>query len=405
MYITPNLPECMGTSDSVSIQNAVDLASARGWNRVVIPRLNQRTGECLWIIDSAVLLPDGMHIVLEDCTLRQADGCFDNVFRNKNLYTEGPSYRAEQKDIRISGVGNAVIDGGVHNGLTEFTSETEGYPHISQNNMILFHNVDGFVIENLTLRNPRWWAIHLMYASNGRISNITVDAKDDVINQDGIDLRVGCHNISITDVFGHSGDDLIALSGFLGYEKRKGFLVEGKCLDIHAVSIRNVVGTAVSKAVVALRNHDGIRLYDVTIDGVIDTSGDGRGHHPYAIVRIGQKDYYNVRPSEAGETSRIFVQNVHAAHGDAVMVNVTLTDSVIENIFCGPQARSAFSTRSDWPHLLPGAYMRNVSIRGIYCDENNDSAAEMIEIIDGEPGVDGQENVFFSDVYLPKKGE
>ena len=69
---------------------------------------------------------------------------FDNVFRNENMYREGSTTaEGEQKNIRPTGVGNAVIDGGIHNGLTENTSKADGMPHVSRNNMILLHNVDG----------------------------------------------------------------------------------------------------------------------------------------------------------------------------------------------------------------------------------------------------------------------
>ena len=80
-YYSPNMPECMGNSDSESINRAVRLASESGVGKVIIPRINARTGKALWDIDSAILLPSNMHIMLDNCFIRQADGCFDNVFR------------------------------------------------------------------------------------------------------------------------------------------------------------------------------------------------------------------------------------------------------------------------------------------------------------------------------------
>lgn len=41
-----------------------------------------------------------------------------------------------------------------------------------------------------------------------------IDGKDEVIlNQDGIDLRIGCHHIDIEDISGRTGDDMVALTG------------------------------------------------------------------------------------------------------------------------------------------------------------------------------------------------
>ena len=399
-FYSPNMPECMGATDSESINNAVRLAAQSEVGKVVIPRINARTGEACWSVDRAILLPSDFHIVLDNCYIRQADATFDNVFRNENMYTDGfATASKEQRNIVISGVGNAVIDGGEPNGLTEKTSLKDGNPHIVWNNTILLHNVDGFVIENIKIINQRWWAIDLIYATNGRIDNITFDAKDNIPNQDGLDLRCGCHNISVSNIFGQAGDDLVALSGFMGFEKRLGLVIDEKDKDIYNVTIRNVVGTSVTKAVVALRNHDEIKLYDVTVDGVTDTSGDEKGNNPYAIVRVGQKTYSNVRPSILGETSRIFINNVHAAHGDAVLINATLCDSRISNIFCAKEARTAFSTRSDWAKVKAGAYMENVTVSGILCDSASDVSAPLIEL-EGAEEIDGSKALCFENISV-----
>ena len=398
-FYTPNMPECMGSSDSESINNAVRLAAKTKVGKVVIPKLNERTGEASWDIDTAVLLPSDIHVVLDNCYIRQVDGTFDNVFRNENMYTDDFATLAkEQKNIFITGIGNAVIDGGTPNGLTEKTSLKDGNPHIIWNNTILLHNVDGFAIEGIKIINQRWWAIDLIYATNGRVDNVTFDAKDNIPNQDGLDLRCGCHNISISNIFGQAGDDLVALSGFMGFEMRLGLIVPEKDKDIYNVTIRNVVGTSVTKAVVALRNHDEIKLYDITVDGVTDTSGDDKGNKPYAIVRVGQKTYSKVRPSVMGETSRIFINNVHAYHGDAVLVNATLCDSYVSNIFCSGEARTAFSTRSDWSSVKPGAYIKNVIVSGIWCDADSDADSPLIELVRADE-IDGAQNLVFEKIF------
>ena len=271
-FYSPNMPECMADTDSKSINNAIRFAVENNIGKVIIPQTNARTGKARWDIDTAILLPSNIHIVLDNCYIRQVDGTFDNVFRNENMYTEGFADAAkEQKNIFITGIGNAVIDGGEPNGLTEKTSLKNGNPHIIWNNTILLHNVDGFAIENIKIINQRWWAIDLIFTTNGKVDNVTFDAKDNIPNQDGLDLRCGCHNISISNIFGQAGDDLVALSGFMGFERTLGLIIPEKDKDIYNVTIRNVVGTSVTKAVVALRNHDEIKLYDITVDGVTVT--------------------------------------------------------------------------------------------------------------------------------------
>ena len=65
-FYTPNDPACMGGSDSESIQRAVDAAAQSGAAKVVIPALNARTGAYRWDVDRAILLPDHIHVVLDN---------------------------------------------------------------------------------------------------------------------------------------------------------------------------------------------------------------------------------------------------------------------------------------------------------------------------------------------------
>ena len=120
-YYTPNDDEIMGSSDSESIQNAVDEALKTGIGKVVIPKLNKRTGKALWEVDSAVILSSNIEIILDNAYILQKEGSMDNVFRNFEEDKIRKSYKEEQHNIIIRGTGNAVIDGGKHNGLTEFT--------------------------------------------------------------------------------------------------------------------------------------------------------------------------------------------------------------------------------------------------------------------------------------------
>lgn len=377
--IDPNQFASVARSDSEAIALAIRAAKDTGLNKVRIPRRNERTGADVWTVDTAILLPSDIEILLDNCTLRQADGCFDNIFRTLHTHTAAaasPSSRL--KNIHITGLGSATLDGGCHNGLTERTSGKDGMPHVIWNNMILMTNVEAFSITGITFRDMRWWAVNLIFASEGKLQSLTFDARDNVPNQDGLDLRVGCHNITVENIYGRAGDDLVALSGFCGFERRAGFWVTGMSPDIHHITIRNVIGSSITKGVIALRNQDGICLHDIDIDGVHDTSEDGKSR-PYAVVRIGQKTYGSIRFSELSETSRIAVRNIHATVGDAVMVNVTLENAIFENIFLGKGAGSAFTTRSDWK--APGASLRAVLIRGVFCAPGSETLAPVIDLV------------------------
>ncbi len=382
-FYTPNCPECMGKTDSESIQNAVNMAKKTGVDKVVIPRVNERTNSCQWIIDVAILLPSDIQIVLDNCHLVQATGCFDNVFRNENYYNDEicRTLAGEQRNIHITGIGNALIDGGVHNGITEENHKRTdpNLPHVYVNNMILFHNVDSFSITGLHIKDQRWWAMHMQYCTNGLFENISFDTNNEYPNRDGIDLRVGCHHIIIKDIFGYCGDDVIALSAFGGNRNLRS--VEGKSPDIHHVHIRDVIACSTQYATVGIRNNDGIKIYDVTVDSITDIS-DGIKANPLNQIRIGQKGFG--KHNELGELSRIYINNLHVNHGAGVMINLTLSDSKISNIFVGENARSAVTTATRMEDFKPGAVMRNVVFDGIYCDANNKSEEALIELLMGK---------------------
>ena len=397
-YITPNDSCVVGNSDSQSIQNAVNYAVKTGLRKVVIPRVNERTGKEFWDIEKAIILCSDIEIVLDNCLLRQADNVFDNVFRSHFTSEETMQKSAQLHDIRIIGKGHAVIDGGVHNGLNEFTSLKNGFCHVSRNNMILLMNVKNFVIENISFENHRWWAINLIYAEYGRLSNLRIFCDCENPNLDGIDLRPGCHDIIIENITGQAGDDLVALSALGAYvftsdlSGRNNLEYEGRAPDIHDITIRNVIGTSVNCAVIALRSCDGKKVYNVVIDNVHDVDNnaieDGKlypeypkskigmdirkkygGNSPYALLRVGQYGYFkNEQQPILGEIYDITATNLYSRGGVAVMLNVGVKNSYFGNIHAENDVDYVITTKSGRVWQRYGAELTNVVFENIFYD-------------------------------------
>ena len=139
-YITPHA--CAGNTDAESIQNAIERAVREGTRRVRIPRLNERTGEERWVIDESICLPSDIEILFDDTHLVLADGCFCNMFTAHG----GDTVEKALRNITLRGRGNAVLDGGHYNGLSERNAEKDGMPHISKNTTLLFTNVEGLAV-------------------------------------------------------------------------------------------------------------------------------------------------------------------------------------------------------------------------------------------------------------------
>ena len=289
-----------------------------------------------WEIDQAVALPSNFTLILNDCHLRMADGCFSNMFVNENHGSEiGKTQAGTDRNITILGRGEAILDGGKYNGLSETTQLTDGMPPIWKNNLLLFTNVDGFKISNISCRNQRWWALNFIYCSNGYIGNIDFCASDTAVdadgneyhglkqsayeeilvkNADGVDLRKGCHDIIIENITGFTEDDSVALTALNGIME-KTFEVDGLPSDLCRVEIRNI-RTEAFCANVRLLNQGEIKLHDISIDGVYDMSQDSpRMDRGMFAVRIGDPHLYGKRHAAKDETYNIAIKNVRGRGG------------------------------------------------------------------------------------------
>jgi hypothetical protein len=345
-------------NDSDMIQAAVDAAAKYG-GKVEIPRLNQRTGKHYWEITHAINLYTGSVVILDNSCLRLADGVYCNIFKNSNGRTEaGNAIQGRQYDIRISGVGNAMLDGGNHNGLTEKTQFTNGMPGIINNTMIHFHNVERITIENVRIINQRHWGMTFHYASEGRISNIDFMAHNNAPNQDGIDLRTGCNRFIIENITGCTGDDSIALTCLDGKTDRL-LAVEGMDVDLHSVIVRNISTYVTGNhAIVRLLNHGGKKLYNIIIENILDRS-DGNKFRPGAAVRIGEQRYFSDSgPAKLGDTFGITVKNIITCARFGVFISCTLQDTMINNVQLYKSAGTGvFFNKGD---------MRNIHISDIH---------------------------------------
>ncbi len=364
-----NDPRFRGSTDSETLQNAINATCDGICRTVVIPRKNERTGECRWVIDKTLLLPSDITLYLEDCLLTLADGVYENIFRNKSLTSASELCPDEgEHSIRIIGLGNAVLDGGKDNGLRE-QKWTPDKPHPRSGCLILFANVQHYELKNLKCQHMRYWAINQIGCSNGHISGIEFDFIDRHPNQDGINLRIGCHDILIEDITGVTGDDVIALSAFPLSNDRT-LLPEGHSPDIYNVTVQNVRATTVA-TVVALRTTDGAKIYNVSIENVTDTGKTVT--KPWGVVRLGENNWFKKRPAAMGEMDNITVRNIRAFGKGTVYLGGALSNAHISDLYAEGNTLYAVSTyqgiQTFWEtgnEIHPGASLKNVVIENVY---------------------------------------
>lgn len=369
-FLTPNDDGILGTDDAVSIQNAIDAASEAGVNKVVIPRYNKRTDSMVWTVGATIQIPENMHLVLDNCHLQLAQGFAGQMFANSLAYTEGGTLIAgEQTQIRIQGVGEAVLDGAA-------CGKTED-PWTGA--LIYLHNVRMFTVEGLRIQNHSGWGICLMYCAYGKIAYIDFDSKGD----DGVMLRCGCHDLTVEDITGYTGGSVVALEAEVGKDMEEAFHVMGQSIDLRDIIMKNIKATTCGGGdVVRLFNQDGAALYNILIENVSDISVPQTQSRPFCAVRIGGEKKENVRKALPGETKTITLRNVFTHAKYALAISGTVSNSLMESIHLHDDGECAVGVCAEGD----AAVLTNLLIKGVYynVDQTGSTEAKAAPAFTGE---------------------
>ncbi|MDY5015176.1 MAG: hypothetical protein SO063_03830 [Eubacteriales bacterium] len=413
-----------GADDNEILENAV--RGRDGDGIVVIPPRRQTTEpeRDWWRLDRAVLLPENTTLVLRSCRVKLSDRCRDNFFRTANC---GMGFAEPERirNVHIRGEGLCVLEGADHPRATGDGSKllARPCPYLDRDLCryadwvpeerrqpdrlsfwdrhdhsygtdadrpeesrygdwrgigILFANAEDFSVENLRIVNSHGWGISLEACAHGRIARIDFDAcmskeidgmLQNMENQDGVDIRNGCHDILITDITGRTGDDMVALTAIANDDEP--YLPGGSLCtthvmpndwskrdrDIHDIVIRNVMGYSSLCFLVRLLPC-GSRIRNVVIDGVVDTTPDGRD--TFGGILLGDLDGYgrNLPDSLSG----ISISNVVCRRRNGVIVQGFLTDSAISNVVCTAEGFQAL--KIERPNALRNVRTSNLVSAG-----------------------------------------
>ena len=295
-----------------------------------------------------------------NCRIKLSDKARDNWIRSANCVA-GPADLEELHGIHIIGEGNAVLEGADHPRATGDSGKTIGVktygtdagkpdqPQKSdwRNIGVLLVKVLDFSIRNITFIDSHAWAVSLEYCQRGTIRDLTfsslqwveIDGKTEtLLNRDGLDLRRGCRDITIENICGHTGDDLIALtalgapvrdSGLMETFEFYGGSAEPGASDTCNISICNVRGYSASGYhVVRLLNNGGVKLHHIQISNVLDTSPAEVSC--YACIKIGDQSYGGSSP--LGDTSDILISNIYSKAKNAILLGGSLKNAMISNV-------------------------------------------------------------------------
>ena len=382
-----------GSNDSEILNNAVQNRGADGI--VVIPPRQIDETRDYWLLDSAVLLPENTTVILQNAKIKLSDRCRDNFFRTANcgLGIEDPS---PIRNVHIRGEGVCLLEGADHPRATGDSTKLQHAPcpHFPEDicNIadwvpeerrtpeklafwdihchsygtdagkegesqygdwrgigILFANTEDFSISGLRIKDSHGWAISVEACSGGRIEKIDFDARMHKLidgtymnmeNEDGIDIRNGCHHIVISDITGNTGDDVIALTAIAsnstyrpGGSLRSTHVMHNdwskREKDIHDIIIKNVIAHSYLCYVIRLLPAMA-SVYNVVIDGIIDTQPNQALNYGGTLL-LGSADAAYGKNERDGMRN-ITVSNVICNSRKAVKIAGFLTDSVITNI-------------------------------------------------------------------------
>jgi len=388
-----NVNDYPGRTDSETIENALRHRQPDGIV-LIPPRQSTREPErSHWLLDRAILLEEGTTVVLQNCTLKLSDRCRDNFFRSANCGM-GIADPQPITNIHIRGEGLCRLVGADHPRATGDSSKTLSDPcpyetgdlcrlgdwipaerresgrldfwdyhsHSCGSDAgkpgespygdwrgigILFANAEHFSVSNLHIIDSHGWGISLEGCSYGRVENIHFDAcmskminglRQNMENQDGIDVRNGCHHLVISGISGRTGDDVIALTAIADEHYLPGGSLctthvmhndwSRRERDIHDVIIRDVNAYSQLCYVVRLLPANA-RIRNVVIDGIIDSPPPD--HHHSCCIELGTADGDYGRNPPDGMTG-IMISNVLCCADEAIRVGGYLKDSVISNV-------------------------------------------------------------------------
>lgn len=345
-----------------------------------------------WLLDSAITLPENTTVILQNCKIKLSDRCRDNFFRSANCGL-GIAFPALIHNIHIRGEGTCLLEGADHPRASGDSSKRlhKPCPHYPEDICavadwvpeerrapdkldfwdihnhsygtdalnpdesqygdwrgigILLANVENFSISHLKIRESHGWGISLEACSNGRVEKIEFDARMykyidgmamNMENQDGIDVRNGCHHIVISDITGQTGDDVIALTAIADAHYLPGGSLRTTHVmhsdwskrekDIHDIVIRNVTAHSYLCYVVRLLPAR-TKIYNIVLDGIIDDATDCGAAGGTLLLGDGGGYGENYRDSMRFVT----ISNVVCNSRNAIAMQGYLTDSVITNV-------------------------------------------------------------------------
>jgi hypothetical protein len=309
-----------------------------------------------WFIDEAILVPANTTIIIDGVMIKQNNEVFDNVFRSDNFQIDSanpygfPLSIQPLNNIKIIGKNGAKIEGPEINkklvhptyGEQDATGDYWGWRTLQ----ILLARVSGFEIAGLNYTKQRCYANLFDRCSYGYIHDLNITST--VKNGDGVNIRLGCHDIRVENIYGSTSDDLVAINSLsFGTTYPYGtnyiypitpgdYLIgQGETIEdryIYNISVKNITLNTpyLSQGVAFLsRNHH--KIYNIQLENIIDGNAIGTSDH---LAMVGTyANAYNSLGYNAGDLNKVRVNNVISNTAEnAIAINDIVADFWINKV-------------------------------------------------------------------------
>ncbi len=287
-----------GTTGGERIQKAVDAAEREQERRVVVvPAMGPDDGG-RWHLRRSIALPSNTLLVLEDCYLFLEAGSNDNLIANKDQVSR-------QHDIHVLGIGKPRLDGNARN--QERTDDRHMFG-------IHFARVDRFSFKNLAIGPTTAWSFCLEDVTQGEVDRIRFYQDGSQHNQDGVTIPGPADDIIITNIFGDTGDDSVALNAISGRgvpERKRLPRYEGG--DVTNVTIENVQTRVVDSGnTIRLLCGDGYAVKNIRIQGVKALPGSRAS----SVIAFGNARRYAAELPTHDQFTNIYASGIYRPEGD-----------------------------------------------------------------------------------------
>ena len=277
-------------------------------------------------ISDSIKIPSNFVLELVNAKITLARGANTNIIATANI-----ADLSQAENITIIGR-NSLLDGNYSNQ----NISTDSYKRIG----VLFFNVTNFDISGITIKNTHAWGMSFESGcANGKIHDIHITQDGGSVNQDGIDIRGGCHDIEIYNITGLADDDCIACTAMLGNVLQ--VLNDGSNgADIYNINIHDIFMESRYCNVIDLIAHDGAKNHDIQISNIHDTAPNNKTIRDSGVwnntISIGNYDFENYaisgNPGTKNDLFGITICNVVSSSKTAIKFGWNCSNVTIDGI-------------------------------------------------------------------------